>query len=498
MTHYILGIDNGGSVSKAAIYDDEGTMVAFASHNIPQPHAIAGWSERNMNQLWEANVAAIRDVLLTSKLNGNQISAITVTGHGNGLYLVDNEGNPVRNGIVSNDSRALEYVERWAADGSYLKNCLHSTMQSAFAGGPLPIMMWLQDHEPEAVSRTRYVFMVKDYIRFKLTGKPGLEVTDASCTNLLDITTKTIARDALTAMGAEVWLDKFPPIVDSNDIVGTVTPDVAALTGLSPTTPAYGGISDISASSIGVGGVDDYAITLVTGTWSINNFFSPQPIVDKDLFITSIAPIPERYLITEGSPTSAANLEWFVNNVLRKLPAYSATPHSELYDLCNRLAFADGRPQGKVSFYPYIFKSPLHPRVLGGWMNFTNADGIGNLLSAMYEGVAFSAREHVERLQSFGKHHPVARITGGVAKCPEWTQLFADVLGLKLTTVPVAETGILGAVMVAMTAQGVFSSIHEASEVMVPSGATFEPSRHPAIDYDERYHEWRDEIQNME
>ncbi|WP_258962855.1 FGGY family carbohydrate kinase, partial [Klebsiella pneumoniae] len=99
------------------------------------------------------------------------------------LYLVDEEGHPVRNGIISTDSRAKEYVERWQRSPEFLTDILPKTMQSIWAGQPVALLAWLKDFEPETLQKARYIFMVKDLIRFYLTGEAFLELTDISGTN---------------------------------------------------------------------------------------------------------------------------------------------------------------------------------------------------------------------------------------------------------------------------------------------------------------------------
>ncbi len=489
MKQYILGIDNGGSLSKAAVYAASGEMVSVASESVPQVLTRPGWSEREMGALWVANVEVMRRAVLESGVSADDIVAITLTGHGNGLYLIDEYGRPVRNGIVSNDSRAQGVVERWLADGSYRRECLDTTMQSLFAGAPLPLLAWLSEHEPENVRRTKHLLMVKDYIRFMLTGEIGFELTDASCTNLLDMTTRAPHTTLLERMGVGEWAEKIPPLVESTAVAGRVLPSVAAATGLAAGTPVYAGISDISASAIGVGAVHSNQLAVVTGTWSINEYFADEPVVDENLFMTSLAPMPGKYLVMEASPTSAANLEWLVTNVLRQLPGLSERSNKDLYRFCDEIVFGEGGSDTDVVFTPFVFGSNLHPGSLGGWSNVSNVDGLPQLLRAVYEGVAFSHREHVERLRGYTDLDGAARFTGGVAKSPEWTQLFADVLGSPLEIVDVRESGILGAVIVAAAAAGLYPSVQDAAAAMVPPVTTVEPSR-PASDYDRKYDRW--------
>ena len=112
MGKYLLGIDNGGTVAKAALFDLAGKEIAVASSRTPALSPQAGWDEKDADKLWQATVESIRQLLAESKIDAAQIACIACTGHGNGIYLVDAAGRTVRRAIFSSDSRARAYVER--------------------------------------------------------------------------------------------------------------------------------------------------------------------------------------------------------------------------------------------------------------------------------------------------------------------------------------------------------------------------------------------------
>ena len=40
---------------------------------------------------------------------------------------------------------------------------------------PVALLAWLRDHEPEVLENTKYIFHVKDYVRYMLTGEAYAE-----------------------------------------------------------------------------------------------------------------------------------------------------------------------------------------------------------------------------------------------------------------------------------------------------------------------------------
>ena len=67
---YLLGLDNGGTVTKAALYSTSGAEIAVAGIQVKPIMEKVGFVERDMDDLWQANAEAIRTVLepaLTAK-----------------------------------------------------------------------------------------------------------------------------------------------------------------------------------------------------------------------------------------------------------------------------------------------------------------------------------------------------------------------------------------------------------------------------------------------
>ena len=139
----------------------------------------------------------------------------------------------------------------WNQDGTFEK-ILPKTMQSCWEGQPTTIIRWFMKYQPEVIENTRWVFMCKDYIRFKLTGEAWGEITDYSGSSLMNVRDVCYDKDLLADMGLESIYDKLPPLKYSGEICGHITPEVAALTGLKAGTPVAGGSMDIHASAMAV------------------------------------------------------------------------------------------------------------------------------------------------------------------------------------------------------------------------------------------------------
>src|SRR4029453_19503912 len=103
MAGYLLGIDNGATVSKVVIFYLHGIAIQSASEPTAAHYPQPGWVERSTEQLWQSTAAAIRTAIGAAGIRPAQIIAPGTCGHGNGLYLLDHHGAPVRPGMLSMD-----------------------------------------------------------------------------------------------------------------------------------------------------------------------------------------------------------------------------------------------------------------------------------------------------------------------------------------------------------------------------------------------------------
>ena len=323
MTQYLLGIDNGSTATKAALFDLAGRELAVAGRKPATSSPAPGWHEREMDAMWRATAEAIREVLQKSGVDPGEIAAVAAAGYGNGLYLVDKAGRPVRPAIDSSDGRARAIIDRWLAAGVW-ERVLPQTAQSLWPAQPNALLAWLRDHEPETLARACWVLCAKDYTRFRLTGHIAMELTDMSATSLMSVTEGHYDGAILDAFGLGDLSHLMPPLVRPEEIVGEVTAAAAAETGLRAGTPVAAGMFDIDACGLAAGMVEESQLVLVSGTWGNNQYISTTPVVSKKIFMTSCYAIPGHYLMLEGSPTSAGNLEWILGELLGGALDYDA------------------------------------------------------------------------------------------------------------------------------------------------------------------------------
>jgi L-xylulokinase len=488
---YLLGIDNGGTVIKAGLYDLDGREIAVTTSKTRMSMPVPGYAERDADELWNANVQAISAVIRSSGVDPRTIAAVAATGHGNGLYLIDERGRPAYPGIYSTDSRAQAYVKRWYADGTF-ERVLPKTMQSLWAGQPAALLAWFRDNRPEVLRRTRWILACKDYLRYRLTGEAYAEITDLSGSSVMNVRDVTYDRELAKEYGIDTYADRFPPLRYSADICGRVTEEAARRTGLAAGTPVAGGLFDIDACAIASGITAPDRLCIVVGTWSINQYISPTPVVSESIFMTSLYCIPGHWLVMEGSPTSAGNLEWFVTELLGEEQKHAEQSGTSIYDRCNEWVEQAAPEDSRVIFLPFLYGSSVEADAEACFIGVKGWHRRAHLLRAVYEGIVFSHKTHIEKLLKLRDPPATIRLTGGAARSRPWMQMFADVLQAPIEIPAGTELGTLGAAICAGVATRRFESFADAVSRMVRIADRYTPDPMKRDVYARKYATYRD------
>ena len=487
MKKYFIGIDNGGTVIKSAIYCQDGEEIVVAAKNTPIIIKQPGFSERDMNELWKENCSCVRGALNQSKIPAEQIAGVAVCGHGKGLYAWG-DGKPAGNGIVSTDNRAWEYPEKWRNSGVFDK-LYPQLCQQLIPAQQASILAWLKDHDRDMYDGIKWIFSVKDYIRFRMTGEAYSEITAISGSGLMDIKNGCFDKVLLNALGIGEVFNKLPPLKNSFDVCGLLTDEAAELTGLNAGTPVAGGMFDIDACAVAMDITTPEKLCTITGTWSINEFISRKPVTGTAIAMNSFFAIPGYYLIEECSPTSAGNIEWFLNKPFHDL----AVPEGKSkYQYINELVDSVNPSECDIFYLPFLYGSNAHPLAKASFVGLTSFHENAHLLRAVFEGVAFSHKTHIDKLLSVREAPAAIRLAGGVVNSSVWVQIFADVLEIPIETVHgVKELGALGAAMAAAVSAGFYSDYSEAAEHMVSVNEPVYPDKMRSEIYKNKFRKYK-------
>lgn len=486
---YLLGIDAGTTVTKACLFDLAGREIQVASRKVEVLQPYPTWSERSMDRLWTDTTMLIREVVEKAGIDSQNIAGIGCTGHGNGVYLLDKQAKPLRNAIQSVDGRAQAILSEWEQQ-DIRSRVFPYTPQAFYPAQTVTLLAWLKRHDSTVYAQIGTVLLAKDYLNYCLTGVCATDYSDMASTNLMDVTHQRYSRELLHIYDLEELYEDLPPLCHSTQIMGYVTASCADMTGLQPGTPVVTGMIDAQANGIGAGMHRPGDACVIVGSWSCNEVVTSQPIISHDLFLSFPFADPQHWFLLEGSPTSATNLEWFVQQFCAEERLEAEQRGLSVYEVCSEKIAQLPIEESTILFHPFLYGSDI-TNASAGFYGITGWHTRHHVLRSLYEGIVFGHRHHLDKLKTAGAHIDSIKLTGGGAKSSVWSQMFADTFNTPVDIPTGSETGALGAAMTAAVGIGVFSNYGEAVDQCVLSVRTHLPNTLHTAHYQERYEAYR-------
>lgn len=497
MPNYVIGVDNGGTFIKAAIYDESGQMVGLAKEPGQVINNSPGLVERDQQLLWDANCACIKNAIQNSGIDPKNILALGFAGQGKGVYMLGERGEIIRNALTSSDTRSWRYVERWEKDGTAEK-VFGMTFQKVSESQPVSILAWMKDHEPETYRKIRWVLSMKDYLVYRMTGEVVSDYCNQSGSNYINLATNEYDPEILRLLGIPEISRALPPLMNAADVCGLVTPEAAEATGCVPGTKIITGMFDVDATAIASGLVDEDRLCVIAGTHGVNVYLAREPVKNKTIMLNSLYCIPGYYLIEEGASTSAGILEWVLKILYNAELRQTSTGCNNLYAELNETVSRIEPENCDVLFLPFLNGSRDNVLAKGVWLGMSAADGRDQFLRSVYEGVVFAHRNLVDRLLLNRKKPKAIRLSGGAANSDVWVQIFADALNIPIEIVDGKELGTRGVAIAAAIASGLYQDFSSAVAKNTNVRKTVQPRPDKVLVYDAKYRRFTAAMQQMD
>lgn len=495
MHRNFLTVDNGGTNTKVIIFDEMGhqkAVSAFPTKNL-EPHS--GFHEIDLNDLRQSLGVKIKEVLRRAGLTGDQIAGVATVGHGKGLYVLDQANQVFMNGILSADNRAEDDAICFEKAVGQIFDISH---QHVMASQAPVILHWLKEHQPDKYRQIGTIFSNKDFVGFLLTGEVKQEIGDASGNNFVNLTTGQYDQRLFQFFGIPEMFDKMPPLMKATEQRGVISTVAAQLTGLKEGTPVFGGMFDIDACAVATGVLDASKFSLIAGTWNMNIFPSDHMASLKSGLMNSIFPT-DKYLLEASSPTSAGNLAIILKMLMTAEIRDAKDAGNSIYDTLEVFLENTDATFTKLIFFPFLYGSNVAPDAEGTFIGVRSNTTKSEMIRAVYEGIAFAHRYHVESLIKELGHRPsVIRMSGGACNSLSWVQMFADILNIPVELVSADELGGLGGAITSAVGLKMYGSIEDAIGQMSHVRARFEPHHQETVRYDEKYQLYRKMQQAMD
>ena len=463
----LMGIDMGTTSVKTAVFDEKlnEKLKTTADYTLESK---GDRVEFDSEKYWDIVSGEIEKIKKELKVDALAIDTQCET-----LILTDENGEPVRKAIVWLDNRATAEAEMIQAHFGNQKVYEITGQPEVTATWPACKLLWVKRNEPEVWAKTKKVFLLEDYILYKMTGRFITEKTLQSSTIYFDIRGNCWWKEMLDYIGVEE--NMLPELLDSGVYVGDYD-------GIKVVT----GAMDQVSGAIGAGIVKKGIVSVMTGTTMV--IFTPYDTV-PEFDPASIVPChynyDGKYCLLSWSPTAGMALKWFTNALCESFS------FRELDEIAKNIApGSDG-----VTFLPYLCGSTMpkyNPDARGSFTGLTTEHGRGHFVRSVMESVACMLRSNLEYLNLDASE---IRAMGGGATSPLWCQIKSDMTGKKLVTLKNKETACLGGAILAGVGVGLFESVEKACEAIEIDKA-YTPSGDDYTECYERFEKY-DKILNV-
>lgn len=447
----IAGLDIGTTGCKLTVFDENGTQLGKSYRDYPVRRALSG-HEIDISTMMESVYAVIDE--MTAQYP--DVAGIGVTSFGETFVMTGENGTPLHPAMLYTDPRGAEecrlLTEKLGADRiAEITGLAPHEMYS------ISKMMWIKKHLPEVYAAAKHVFLIEDYVVWRLTGRAQIDYSLAARTMAFDIEKLKWSDEIFAAAGIDASLMSMP--------VPTGTP-----AGKWRNIEIVSVSHDQVAAAVGAGAFDGAVAVDGAGTVEcLTPIYDSLPdigVMAKGYFSVVPYVIPGKYVAYAFSYTGGALIQWAIETVGK----------NETNESMEK-AYGKDEPTGLLVL-PH-FAGAATPYMdtgsKGAIIGLTTATTAADIYRACMEGVAYEMRLNYEALAGSGIRFTKLNATGGGAKSKVWMQMKADVLNLPITALKTVDAGTVGSAMLTGVAAGLFADLNDAAKHMVEETETYFP-----------------------
>ena len=428
----VAGVDLGASGGRviAARVSDSGVDLHEVGRFGNDPVLAGGTLYWDILRLYDAVLAG-----LSAAASAFPLASAGIDSWGVDYGLLDAAGALIGNPVHYRDARTgavtvpVPSAELYAVTG--IQHLPFNTIYQLAASAGTP-----------ALAAARTLLLIPDLLGYWLTGSAGAEVTNASTTALLDVSTRTWATGLMTKAGISPGL--FPPLRQPGDVIGPVT---AGGPGLRDTPLIAVGSHDTASAVAAVPAASPHFAYISSGTWSLVGMELPAPVLTQ---ASRLANFTNEAGI-DGTVRYLRNVTglWLLQECVRD---WSARQGALSLDSLLAQAARELPLRFVIDTDDPVFLPPgAMPDRIVTWLTSRGLpapSGRAGIVRCVLDSLALAYRRALLDAQDLsGRHADVVHIVGGGSRNELLCQLTADACGLPVVAGP-AEATALGNVLV--------------------------------------------------
>lgn len=407
----IAGVDCSTQATKVLVVDATSGEVVATGRHAHEVTGEGGARETDPQVWWQALRAALDQTGVADR-----IRAISVGGQQHGLVVTGEDGSPLHDAVLWNDTRA-------APDAEALTDALGGADVWADTVGVVPVASftvakwaWLRRTAPDVADRAAAVRLPHDHLTERLSGRGVTDRGDASGTGWWSNATETYVPEVLELDQVRLDPGLLPQVLAPDDVAGEVTPEAASALGLGAGTLVGVGSGDNAAAALGLG-LEPGTPVVSLGTSGVAYAVSGVRAVDASGVVAGFADATGRHLplACTLNCTLAVDRTAELLRLDREDIAGTAA--------CVVLPYLDGE------------RTPNLPAAAGSIVGLRHTTAPQEILRAAYEGAVEALLTALGAIDDTGAaldpRAPLVLIGGG-AQGPGWREVVGRLSGREL------------------------------------------------------------------
>ncbi len=460
-----LVLDCGTTGLKVALIDSSGKVLGIDNAEYPILSPQDGYAEQNPDVWWEGFINCCKALREKLPAEFSQILGLGICGQMHTQVYLDKGSCVLRPAITWMDQRSREIVDKINSNPDSKKLVFEQTQNLATTTYTAPQIQWVREHQPEIWSQVTHVLVAKDYIKYLLTGTMVTDYSEASGTLLFNVATRQWSEQMFRFFNIDRSI--LPDALPSDEVIGTVSNEASRLTGIKAGTPVVNGSTDNSAAALGAGMSESGQVTLIIGTAGVISVCSDRPLPDpKDRTLCWNYCLRDKWITLGITQTAGESLNWFKN-------AFDKTEEQgsgDIFDQYNQAIADIPDGAGGLIFLPYLNgeRTPYwDANARGVYYGINLFTSKSHFIKALMEGVSFALRNCVETVESLGIDIDQISAVGGGLKSDSWLNTLGKILRKPIRTVKMADTGLVGNMLICAKALGNSKSIEESARILI-------------------------------
>ena len=492
---YLMGVDEGTTGCKAAVFDEEGKFIASASREYPSYYPKPGYVEQDLEEIIRGVYDSCREAIRKSGVKRNDIAGVSFSNQGSLLMLDKNGDSALKRAIGWQDMRynevlpeAKKRLRSIMTDDEYfdLAGCNYGFYN-------IPQIDWVKKNDPAGWEKVACLCGHQTYLLKKFgVSSFFIDESEAAVLGMMNMGTREWDDRLISAYGVDKSL--LPEIIHRpGEITGRVSEEAAFESGLPKGCIIGIGGHDVNCSKMGCGATEGGTETLIVGTAGVSLLVCDEYVKDPHKRIT-FRTNPgfdnyQQYILTY---TAASSFRWFRDELCSFEVTASHLMHTDPYDIMTAIAQNSKPGANGVTVIPCLQgahgrRKNGHARgtFFGVSLGTTKAD----IAQAIMEGITYEMYDIIRMNEEYTEIKNI-RLCGGVINSPYWCQMFADVLNKPVEITEVPEIGALGAAMCAGIGAGIFKDCLDAVKKCVKVAKVYKPDSERTAEYRKAFDVW--------